>query len=689
MQILENDKYRIEAEKGIIKKLITRGFNYADEKAMTGTAAFTFSDDDITKQKDKPDFTPYSDRTSEYDKYFQDSDKIIAEDTKNKIFTSSYLSDGAVVIESYTTNPKISQFGINLDLNFIGKKGYDYQKQIIATSPYSSNDGKYKYYIMTRPCGDFFVAAMLTEGDGWKNDYYMWGHLIKRVKLLSSFDRVYGGSGKKSIKIMLFTADTIDEAFERLQKIYQCPMCVNIVNGGFDGKALIRILGNAKSLEIIGENGNKEELRVVSELEQIHMKDYGIHTVIPYDVCGRAGMSTTVYNGKNMPDLFNKSCKAIKKPYHPDDNLCEGGCFLWEWLLNMRICEHKDFDALAREELDIVMCRNKKPVERKSIVPYQTEYPPYHIYKSDRVQEQFFGVSILLEAYKLYKDTEYLEFAVSTLTELLENNFNNGMIIRGNNDYTTVCAPVIPICDMAVILKENGDVRYSYFEEKAVEVADFLVERGFDFPTEGFVSEETDREREDGSISCTALSVLYVCRTVKNDERYIEFAEDILRLHNAWKIYSPDTRMNGSSFRTWETIWEGDCEGPAICAGHAWTIWRSEALYHLGILTGKKEYLIDSWNGFVTNFAKTKADGTMYACYEPDYIRGSGIDCVKKEQKQLDGEDKSIKYKIAHDFPEHIDSSLSRYAWIRAAYTWANKNKTQKEKELIYEIQNL
>ena len=276
MHILENDKYRIEAENGVIKRLIIRDFNYADQKAMTGSAAFTFSDEDITKQKDKPDFTPYTDRTSNYDKCTCDGNKIIAEDTKNEIYTSCYLADDAVIIESHTTNPKISQFGINLDLNFIGKKGYDYQKQIIATSPYSSHDGKYKYYIMTRPCGDFFVAAMLTECDGWKNDYYMWGHLIKRVKLLSSFDRVYGGSGKKSIKIMLFTADTIDEAFERLQKIYQCPICVNIVNGGFDGKALIRILGNAKSLEIIGENGNKEELRVVSELEQIHMKDYGI-----------------------------------------------------------------------------------------------------------------------------------------------------------------------------------------------------------------------------------------------------------------------------------------------------------------------------------------------------------------------------------------------------------------------------
>ena len=670
MNIIKNDKDRIEIENGVIKKLIMRDFNYADEKGMTGSVAFTLSNDDITAQPNKPDCTPYTDRCSRYDNCVTNGNRMLAEDKENKIFTAYSLTDDALIIESHTTNSNISQFGINLDLNFIGKKGYNYQEQIIASSPYSSVDGKYKYYIMTRPCGDFLVITMLDDYDGWKNDYYMWGHMIRRVKFLASFDKVYGGSGRKSIKIRIFTADTISEAFEKIQKIYLCPMCVNVVNGGFDGKAQIKIYGNAKQLKVTDKNGNEQMVKVDSELVEIHMKNYGIHTVVPIDENGNIGMSTTVYNGGNMSELFNKSCDAIRTPYHPDDNLCEGGCFLWAMILNMRINGSRTYDKIVKEELDIVMCNGKEPVERKSIVPYATEYPAYHIYKSDRVQEQFFGVSILLEAYKLYKDNKYLEFAVNTLTELLKNDYNGGMITRGSNDYTTVCAPVIAICDMALILKDIMDMRYSYFEEKAVEVADFLVKRGFDFPTEGFVSDETDKDREDGSISCTALSVLYVCCKIKKDKKYIEFAEKILRLHNAWKIYTPDARMNGSSFRTWETIWEGDCAGPAICAGHAWTIWRSEALFYLGKLTGKKEYLIDSWNGFVTNFAKTEADGTMYACYEADYIRGGGIDSIKNMQKQLVGEDKSIKYKIAHDFPGHVDSSLSRYAWIRAAYTW-------------------
>lgn len=79
-------------------------------------------------------------------------------------------------------------------------------------------------------------------------------------------------------------------------------------------------------------------------------------------------------------------------------------------------------------------------------------------------------------------------------------------------------------------------------------------------------------EYEDGSISCTALSLLYFCMHLEIKEEYLNLAKEILELHNAWRIYTPDARMNGSSFRWWETIWEGDGQGPAISAGHAWTI---------------------------------------------------------------------------------------------------------------------
>ena len=80
--------------------------------------------------------------------------------------------------------------------------------------------------------------------------------------------------------------------------------------------------------------------------------------------------------------------------------------------------------------------------------------------------------------------------------------------------------------------------------------------------------------------------------------------------------------------------------------------------------------LLDSWNGFLTNFSKTQIDGRMYSCYEVDYIRGGGNMEIKSTLRQLEGEDLSIRYTLAHSYPEHVDSSLSRYAWVRGAETW-------------------
>lgn len=359
--------------------------------------------------------------------------------------------------------------------------------------------------------------------------------------------------------------------------------------------------------------------------------------------------------------LFDKCTDTINKPYHADDNLCEDGCFLWSMLCNMRIGGHRKYDSIAKYELSEIMGEKGVQIPRKTIVPYQTEFAPYHICKSVRIQEQFFGVSILLEAYKTYGDKKYLDFAQKALDELLDNYFMAGKIYNGE-DYTTVCAPVIPIVDMANFTQKER------YKKAAVAIAEYLLKRGINFPTEGTES-NNKRDFEDGSISCTALSVLYVCANMHYDERYIKFAKEILDLHKAWTIYTPDAKMYGSSFRWWETIWAGDDEGPAICAGHAWTIWKAEALYWYGMLTGDKDALLMSQNGFVTNFAKANKNGEMYSCFEVDYIRGGGHENIKKDVKQLADGSFVDGFKIAHAYPIHTDSSLSRYAWVRYVYT--------------------
>ena len=126
-------------------------------------------------------------------------------------------------------------------------------------------------------------------------------------------------------------------------------------------------------------------------------------------------------------------------------------------------------------------------------------------------------------------------------------------------------------------------------------------------------------------------------------------------MHNSWVMNAPICQMHGSTLRWWETQWEGDADGPAICAGHAWTIWRAEADYLYYSLTGDKSHLEKAKNGFLTNLSKIQKDGKTYAIYNPDLINGGGFHWNAEE----------TKFAIANRFPSVEDSGLSRYVWIR------------------------
>ncbi len=669
MQI-ENNAFKAIIKDGKISELYNKVFgeenNISLKGGKCGSACFTFVTDDIKTSKHEF-FTPYEDRTANYDVFDKIDDvTFMAKDTENKIITKYLVDNDKFVVSSCTENENISEFGVNLELNFLGRKGNDFKKQFLPTSPYTSQDNNFFYYIMTNPDGKFLVVTTKTKCDGWKIDYSAeaCAHYITNVKMLASFDRAYKGSGKKNIEFTIQVAKSLEEAFLMVSENYDLPVCRPVLSGNFDGCGLVETFGKYDFFAVKTPSGKTFE----TKSNIVEMTEFGFYTVTPM-INGKSGVDCVLWNGKNVVELFDKSCDSIRKPYHNDENLCEGGCFLWALLANMNFNKNFKYDKIAKEELDIIMGKSDY-IQRKTIVPHKTKtHAPYHIYGSDRVQEQFFGVSVLLEAYKLYESEEIYEFMINTLFELRENYIKNGMVFNGT-DYTTVCAPMIPIVDVTLLLKSKNDERYKLFEETATQMAEYLFKRGYNFPTEGEISNKFDTEYEDGSISCTALSLLYYCRYIKRNENFEKFAFDVLRLHEAWTTYSPDAKMNNSSFRWWETIWEGDGEGPAICCGHAWTIWKGEALFHGGLLFKNDKMLLDSWNAYITNFCKTEEDGKMYACYEVDYIRGGGHAPSKGSLITLKGENLDIKYEVAHSYPKHYDNSLSRYAWARGTYTW-------------------
>ena len=210
---------------------------------------------------------------------------------------------------------------------------------------------------------------------------------------------------------------------------------------------------------------------------------------------------------------------------------------------------------------------------------------------------------------------------------------------------------------MALFYEGKDENKSRYYKESAEKIAEYLYKRGLSFPTEGGVTDEAETEMEDGSISCTALSLLYYCSKIERKEEYIRKAKEILDIHESWEIKTPLAPMFRSSLRWWETKWEGDEDGNAICCGHAWTIWRAEADYWYYFLTGDKEYYLKAYNGFTSNFAKIDEKGRSYSCYQPDYITGGGFTDRSED----------VEFRIAKGFPRQTDSGLSRYVWIRLA----------------------
>ncbi|MBQ2809887.1 MAG: hypothetical protein IJF11_03245 [Clostridia bacterium] len=638
------------------------------------SVCYTYLDDDITKTE-RPSATPYQDRADTL--IYTKNGEYISKSHRNKMTIIEYrgglLIDLAPCDSEYERS--VSEYGINLPFNFMGKlDGGGWSNQFLFNSPYMSSDDSYIYAYLTKPNGKNLLLAVLSDAQGWKMDYspYSWGHYFSNLKILSRYDKAFGEPTDKPshIKLALMPVDDFDNALSVLSALYDAPVLTSELSGGKIGDTImLNCFGEADTI-IEASNGESRAYP--------YTQSYTIHCEGEVELtpqrCGKRGVGITLYGYESLRSLYEKSMDSISLEIvrnHTDGNLCEHQCwvsamlrFLQKYAHTLAPLKKERYEALVLEELNIITEEN---VERAT--PHQTilktpheRFGAYNVYKSCRVQELFFGITILLDAYRYFGDEKYYEYALGATNCLLDNYRGaNGEILVDwgdgtSEDYTTVCAPMIPLANMTELLKGKDEAQYQKCREACDKMAHFLFLRGLHFPTEGEKSAFAEEEMEDGSISCTALCLLYYCKHIRYDEAYIKKAREILDIHESWVIKSQICQMKGSSLRWWETQWEGDADGPAICAGHAWSIWRAEADYLYYTLTGDEVYLIKAKNGFMTNLSKIQADGKTYSTYNPDRINGGGFG--------------KPMLKIASRFASVEDCGISRYVWIRINETF-------------------
>lgn len=627
---------------------------------------YTLMSDDITRGK-KPSATPYKDRL---DAFRYTDGGWYADETETSLRAETF-GDG-LLFEMESPRTDLSEYGIHLPFNFMGKRnGGGWENQFLFNSPYRSPDRRVIYAYLTKPNGNHLAVAITGEADGWKMDYspYLWAHYFVSLKLLANYDRAYGTPDRpKKLSFAILPVSDFGDCLEKLSRLFGIPMLNFEVGGGAVGEE-IPLMAYGEPDGLIERHGDREVtlpfpsrylLRHEGEVELTPVRD------------GVRGAPVTVYGYRDLFSLYKKSMESVNPDViarYTDGNLCEHQCWASAMLRFLRrhrprltedeVCE---LESKLRPFLaTLTETDEAKAVPRQTIFHLPHEgFPAYNVYRSRRVQELFFGITILLDAYLYFGDERYYRYAVGA-TDCLISHYQKEdgrlEVDWGNHaeDYTTVCCAMIPLCDMANFVKDRDPERSARYRNAADRMAAHVYARGMKFPTEGGKTEIAEEEMEDGSIACTALTLLYYCRNIERNEAYIEKAKAILDIHDSWIIRTPVCQMHGSTLRWWETQWEGDADGPAICAGHAWSIWRAEADYLYYALTGDREHLIRAKNGFMTNLSKIQSDGKSYSIYNPDEINGGGFHGVSDE----------IRFRLANRYADREDCGISRYVWIR------------------------
>lgn len=616
---------------------------------------YTLKSDDITKGK-KGVAVPYLDRQAYFDKDGE-------EKTGAKLKINSYGKGLKIVL--YSEKSELSEFGLSFPFNFMGKKnGGGWENQYLLNSVYTSKDNVYKYCYLSNPKGRNLILFPKGKCDGWKADYsseFSPGHFFLNLVFFASFDQAFGKDSKnKRLELYLFEVSDFEKAADVMAKVLNIPVLTYERSGGKLGEKLSVYIHGACD-RILYEN---QEIIPKNNLAEITIPKEGLFSVVPY-LKKKQGMEAICYGYSDIDELWKKTMDSVsdEELAATDENLCEHQN--WQAAMLRFMLGHdknKKYLQRIKQGLSIIMERDESKALPRRTIYYKKHKgaPAYSIFESERIQELLFGVTILTDMYRLTGAKKYALYAIRSLNQVLKYHFENGMIYTGflngsKEDYTTVCCLIVPFIDAAIVFRNEYPEAAEKFRIKAGEISEYVYKRR-SFHTETMESSETEPEMEDGSISCSALTLLYYCAKIEKKDEYIARAKEILDMHEAWVTYTPIAPAFHSSLRWWETFWDGNADGPSICYGHAWTIWRAEADYWYWFLTGDEKYRKKAYNGFMSNFSKIDINGKTYACYQLDYIPGGGFT----------GDSNEVSFKIRQGFPRQADSGHSRYVWVRA-----------------------
>lgn len=611
--------------------------------------------------------------------------------------------------------------GIELDLNTLDlPTNTAWTEQVVPVVMYTDPEYAFAYLIWQRKDDDYLVMAVDSPFAAWRLKYDYRGRRLLGMQVLSQADDVVTRDGTQlptvnKLRIKLAFANGIAECYRRLGDLLGITLVEFSISGGVVGSSLaLTTIGNPRDVRVHRPDESMDSLTFSAGTAYLPLSVPGFYDVTTISDSGRHHTSRVLCH-EQWDDLYTRcndfsrqhfqhECGAFfraidRQSLSPEGkHTLSGIAFGDPWATDRTSCRTGEFGGFAgwamikqqllfgpnaalttaveryiehwalnkgHEESPYPGTVFKQPSEHRG-----RTYSAYHLYEQvNHVQYEVFLLDQLVDYYRLTKAASILEDAVNLAMHFISDHLApNGMVYSQKTpdqpvqDYTTVDLPGVALLTLGRLLRDKGDPRGHHFLGWAERMADYLVTRGLEsFPTEG------DQTTEDGSIACTAATLLAAYLHLTPKPEYLRTGRHILELHDKLMLKGLDCRSNYSSFRCWELNFEADSWGPSINSGHGWTLWTAGAKVDLYRISGQTRWLREAYASFIAVLSNVDRNGGIYPCYTLEMIPGTPAFPGQGREPDLR---RTTTY-LAMDWPDSYSSS-GTYALIRAEDCWSS-----------------
>ncbi|MBV7390955.1 hypothetical protein KUA55_09695 [Enterococcus sp. ALS3] len=646
---------------------------------------------------------------------YTESEKSFNSESK-ECFVKFHLNEDLLSFTSQLPLHAGPRSGIDFSFNLLDSPDDKWTNQCMPHVIYTAEDQSFCYIIFFNPDGGYLTWVVDEPFAAWRIKYSPNGHKMVGFQLLNEADDIVGKNLPltENLSGHIFFSEDLSTAYDRLCDILETTIISFDQSGALVGNKLPLIIHGASyadCFQIIDPQNNRQ---TVSSLKQLSLSTKGTYTLLPITK-GRCHQ-TKILAHDYWQDLLHRSSDFYRKNFQDKtgafyrviwrDSLSPAGGITYEGIdfgnpQKMISCKTGEFggfagwlmikaalsdpsDEAARlaaekyiESWALNLDHPDKPLPG-TIAAFPQEFGgrkfgAYHVYHDfNYPQYEIFLIEQLVDYYHLTKKDMIRDYVIKIGRHFVKEHINDQGAVWCQNkstsiprDYSTVHTPVTGLHKLATIAFDKDQ---TYFLKTAEKLADHICQRGLNFPTEG------EQSTEDGSMACSALSLLYAYKHIQPKKEYLNTAKLILDKHRVLELNGADSRLFYSSLRFWETMYETRSWGPSINGGHAWSLWTAEAKLLYSEITDDYQAFKEAYCGFMATLSNMDENGGIFCCYTPDMLPGKphSYDLYLENQIEkgnfIDLYETSTKF--AQSQPTHSYSTSGTYTLIKATEYW-------------------